>query len=214
MNVSFKSRFTNPNASWDIGGYTSAANGVTYTYIKRLVDHMFDHIQTYTVNKPFVNTYTTITPEEFTSFFPDIDTTDWDLEELLYTSGGNSWVLDESRSLRRKSQRTLYAEETGTSDLLQENNMRTLSQLIYLLQNKIDMWLLEYVDDGVLTSMAETINNIFAGWVGTRVQNLNIYFEQDINTDGGEIVVCYVNVTFRGLLLRVPIIVNVNRREV
>lgn len=214
MNVSFKSRFTNPNASWDIGGYTSAANGVTYTYIKRLVDHMFDHIQTYTVNKPFVNTYTTITPEEFTSFFPDIDTTDWDLEELLYTSGGNSWVLDESRSLRRKSQRTLYAEETGTSDLLQENNMRTLSQLVYLLQNKIDMWLLEYVDDGILTSMAETINNIFAGWVGTRVQNLNIYFEQDINTDGGEIVVCYVNVTFRGLLLRVPIIVNVNRREV
>ena len=214
MNVSFKSRFTNPNASWDIGGYTSAVNGVTYTYIKRLVDHMFDHMQEYTVNKPFVNTYTTITPEEFTSFFPDIDTTDWDLEELLYTSGGNSWVLDESRSLRRKSQRTLYAEETGTSDLLQESNMRTLSQLVYLLQNRIDRWLLEYVDDGVLTSMTETINNIFSGWVGTRVQSLDIRFEQDINTDGGEIVVCYVNVTFRGLLLRVPIIVNVNRREV
>ena len=90
--------------------------------------------------------------------------------------------------------------------------MRTLSQLIYLLQNKIDKWLLEYTDDGVLTSMTETINNIFSGWIGTRVQNLEISFEKDINTDGGEIVVCYVNVTFRGLLLRVPIIVNVNRR--
>lgn len=214
LNQSFKSRFTNPNASWDIGGYTSAVNGVTYTYVKRLVDHMFDHMQRYTVNKPFVNTYTAITPDEYLSFFPDIDTTDWDLEELMYTSGGNSWVLDESRSLKRKSQRTLYREETGTSDLLQENNMRTLSQLVYLLQNRIDRWLLEYVDDGVLTSMTESINNIFSGWVGTRVQALDIRFEQDINTDGGEIVICYVNVTFRGLLLRVPIIVNVNRREI
>lgn len=213
LNQSFKSRFTNPNASWDIGGYTSAVNGVTYTYIKRLVDNMFDHMQRYTVNKPFVNTYTAITPEEYLSFFPDIDTTDWDLEELMYTSGGNTWVLDESRSLKRKSQRTLYREETGTSDLLQENNMRTLSQLVYLLQNRIDRWLLEYVDDGVLTSMTETVNNIFSGWIGTRVQALDIRFEQDINIDGGEIVVCYVNVTFRGLLLRVPIIVNVNRRE-
>ena len=212
LNESFKTRFTNPNASWDIGGYTSAANGMTYTYVKRLVDHMFEHMQKYTVNKPFVNTYSEITVDEYTSFFPDIDTTDWDLEELLYTSGGNSWVLDESRSLKRKSQRTLYREETGTSDLLQESNMRTLSQLIYLLQNKIDKWLLEYTDDGVLTSMTETINNIFSGWIGTRVQNLEISFEKDINTDGGEIVVCYVNVTFRGLLLRVPIIVNVNRR--
>ena len=214
LNQSFKSRFTNPNASWDIGGYTSAVNGVTYTYVKRLVDHMFDHMQRYTVNKPFVNTYTEITPDEYLSFFPDIDTTDWDLEELMYTSGGNSWVLDESRSLKRKSQRTLYHEETGTSDLLQENNMRTLSQLVYLLQNRIDRWLLEYVDDGVLTSMTESINNIFSGWVGTRVQALDIRFEQDVNIDGSEIVICYVNVTFRGLLLRVPIIVNVNRREI
>jgi len=213
MNESFRSRFTNPNASWDIGGYTSALNGQTYTYTKRLVDHMFDHIQRYSINKPFVNTYTTIGPDEYTSFFPDIDTTDWDLEELLYTSGGNSWVLDESRSLKRKSQRTLYREETGTSDLLQENNMRTLSRLVYLLQNKIDRWLLEYVDDGILSSMTETVNNIFSGWAGNMVQSLDIQFVQDINIDGGEIVVCYVNVTFRGLLLRVPIIVNVNRRE-
>jgi hypothetical protein len=107
----------------------------------------------------------------------------------------------------------MYNEATGTSDLLQESNMRTLSQLIYLLQNQLDNWLLEYVDDGILTSMTESINNIFSGWIGTRVDALDIRFEKDINTDGGEIVVCYVNVVFRGLLLRVPIIVNVNRRE-
>ena len=211
--ASFKTKFTNPNASLDIGGYTSALNGVTYTYTKRIVDNLFRHCQQYTINKPFANTYATIPAEEVVEFYPNIDTTDWDLEELMYTSGGNSWVLDVEGNLRRKSQKTLYNEETGTSDLLQESNMRTLSQLIFLLQNQLDNWLLEYVDDGILTSMTESINNIFSGWVGTRVDALDIQFEKDLNTDGGEIVVCYVNVVFRGLLLRVPIIVNVNRRE-
>ena len=54
---------------------------------------------------------------------------------------------------------------------------------------------------------------MFSNWVGSLVQALDISFERDINIDGGDIVVCYVNVTFRGLILRVPIIVNVNRRE-
>ena len=213
MNEAFKSRFTNPNASWDIGGYTSSVNGVTYTYVKYIVDHLFDHCNTYNINKPYANTYATISNNEYTDFFPNVDATDWDLEELLYQSGGNSWVLDQNGGLRRKSQRTLYREPTGTSDLLQESNMRTLSQLIFLLQNQLDNWLFEYIDDGALASMRESVNNIFSGWVGTRVQALDIDFERDLNTDGGEIVVCYVNVTFRGILLRIPIIVNVNRRQ-
>jgi len=212
MNSSFQTRFTNPNASWDIGGYVSALNGIRYTYVKRIVDGLFRHCNRFTINKPFVNNYAQVPADEWTEFFPNIDATSWDLEELMYSSGGNSWVLDINGNLKRKSQRTLYREETGTSDLLQENNMRTLSQLIYLLQNQLDSWLLEYVDDGILTSMTESINNIFSNWVGTRVESLNIRFERDLNTDGGDIVVCYVDVTFRGLLLRVPIIVNVNRR--
>lgn len=213
MNESFKTRFTNPNAVWDIGGYTSTLNGVTYTYTKYIVDHLFTHCNQYTINKPYANTYATIKSNEYTDFFPNIDATDWDLEELLYTSGGNSWVLDINGGLRRNSQRTLYREPTGTSDILQESNMRTLSQLIFLLQNQLDNWKFEYIDDGILASMKESINNIFSGWVGTRVSSLDIQFERDINTDGGEIVVCYVNVTFRGILLRIPVIVNINRRQ-
>ena len=91
--------------------------------------------------------------------------------------------------------------------------MRTLSQLCYLLQNKINSYLLEYNDDGVLQTLKDEVDNMFSNWVGNLVQDLEIYFKRDINPeDGGEIVVCYVNVTFRGLILRVPIIVNVQRR--
>ena len=92
--------------------------------------------------------------------------------------------------------------------------MRTLSQLVYLLQNKINTYLLEYNDDGVLKTLKDDVDNMFSNWTGTLVEALDIQFERDINPlDGGEIVVCYCNVTFRGLILRVPIIVNVQRRS-
>ena len=213
INTSFSKRFSNPNAAWDIGGYTSAIDGISYTYTKRLVDNLFSHMKTYSVNKPFTGKYTSISPEDYTEFFPDLDTTDWELRELLYKSGGNAWMQDVNGNLQRKSQRTLYKEGGDTSDLIQENNMRTLSQLTYILQNKIDTYLLEYNDDGVLKTLKDEVDNLFTNWVGNLVQALDITFERDTNPqDGGEIVVCYCNVTFRGLILRVPIIVNVQRR--
>lgn len=91
--------------------------------------------------------------------------------------------------------------------------MRTLSQLTYLLQNKIDDSLLEYNDDAVIKTISDECNNIFSNWAGNLVDDLSITFARDINVDGGEILVCYCTVIFRGLILRVPIIVNVNRRE-
>ena len=213
VNQSFTKRFDNPNASWDIGGFVSSADGISYTYIKQIVDNLFSHMRQYSVNKPYTGKYSNIAPTEYTGFFPDIDTTDWELRQLLYTSGGNAWIMDINGNLQRQSQRTLDREATGTSDLIQESNMRTLSQLVYLLQNKINSYLLEYNDDGVLQTLKDEVDNMFSNWVGNLVQDLDIYFKRDINPeDGGEIVVCYVSVTFRGLILRVPIIVNVQRR--
>jgi hypothetical protein len=212
VNQSFTKRFNNPNVSWDIGGYVSSADGIPYTFTKAIADNMFAHLKRFSVNKPFTGKYTNISPESYISFFPDIDIRDWEERELLYKSGGNAWIMDVNGNLQRKSQRTLY-REGDTSDLIQENNMRTLSQLTYLLQNKIDSYLLEYNDDGVLKTLKDDVDSMFSNWVGNLVQKLDITFERDINPlDGGEIVVCYCNVTFRGLILRVPIIVNVQRR--
>ena len=213
MNQSFIKRFVNPNASWDIGGYTSITDGITYTYTKHIVQNLFTHMKNYSINKPYVGSYSQIPQTEYSSFFPDLDTTDWEERELYYQSGGNAWIMDVNGNLQRKSQRSLY-REGDTSDLIQESNMRTLSLLVYMLQNKIDSYLLEYNDDGVLKTLKEEVDNMFSNWPGNLVQALDISFERDINPyDGGEIVVCYCNVTFRGLILRVPIIVNIQRRN-
>ena len=209
---SFSKRFASYNASWDIGGYKDPVTGCTFTYTKWIVDHMFDHMARYTVNKPFANSYSAIPNNRYISYFPDIDTVDWDKRAKAYVSGGNSWIVDQNGNLVRQSQRTLYRVD-DTSDLIQESNARTLSQLTYMLQNKINEYLLEYSDDEVLQTMTNDCNMMFSNWVGTRVDALNIRFERDINPeDGGDLVVCYCDVTFKGLVLRVPIIVNVQRR--
>lgn len=212
INTSFAKRFDNPNASWDIGGYVSVRDGLSYTFIKQIVDNLTTHCKRYSVNKPYVGKYTTITSNEFVSYFPDIDVTDWEERESIYNYGGNAWMIDVNNNLQRRSQRTLM-RNAETSDLIQESNMRTLSQLTYLLQNKIDSYLLEYDDDGVLKTLENDCNNMFSNWIGDKVENLDITFYRDKNIDGGDIVVCECNVTFRGLILRVPIIVNVNRRQ-
>ena len=209
---SFSKRFASYNASWDIGGYKDPITGCTFTYTKWIVDHIFDHMARYTVNKPFANSYSAIPNNRYISYFPDIDTVNWDKRMQAYISGGNSWIVDQNGNLVRQSQRTLYRVD-DTSDLIQESNARTLSQLTYLLQNKINEYLLEYSDDEVLQTMTNDCNMMFSNWVGTRVDALNIRFERDINPeDGGDLVVCYCDVTFKGLVLRVPIIVNVQRR--
>ena len=137
----------------------------------------------------------------------------WDKRSAAYKAGGNSWIVDPNGNLIRQSQRTLY-RVADTSDLIQENNARTLSQLVYLLQNKINTYILEYSDDDTLKTMTDDCNIMFQNWVGSRVDALDISFERDINPeDGGDVVVCYCAVTFRGLILRVPIIVDVRRRQ-
>ncbi len=214
INNSFTRRFDNPNASWDIGGYVSSIDGLSYTYAKRLADNLIAHCKSFTINKPYTKTYSKIERNEYVSYFPDIDMTDWDYRELMYNSGGNAWLPDVNGNLMRSSQRTLM-RGSDTSDLLQESNMRTLSQLVYLLQNKLEEKLFEYNDDSVLRTMQDEVTNMFSNWVGNLVESLNIYFERDINPDdGGEVVVCYVDVVFRGINLRIPIIVNVNRRTI
>lgn len=212
INKSFIKRFDNPNASWDIGGIVSSRDGIAYTFTKFIVDNLVRHCKTNTVNKPFTGIYTKILKNEYVSYFPDIDTTDWEYRELMYNSGGNAWLPDVNGTLMRRSQRTLM-RGSDTSDLIQESNMRTLSQLVYLLQNKLDEKLFEYNDDSVLRTMQDEVNNMFSNWAGNMVESLNISFQRDINpNDGGEVVVCYVDVVFRGINLRIPVIVNVNRR--
>ena len=206
----FDMRFDNPNASWDLGGITTP-DGYTYTFVKRSVDNLIRHCKSETINVPFTGNFTTIAPTEYVSMFPDIDANSWEERDRVWGHSANIWLPDSNGYLKRTSQRTFYNEET--SDLVQESNMRTLSQLCYLLKNKVEEYLYRYSDDSVLKTLKTECDTMFANWVGSLVDELDIQFERGLNTDGGDIVICRVKVVFRGLILRVPIIVDVQRRS-
>ena len=210
LEKSFDNRFDNPNASWDLGGITTV-DGYTYTFVKRSVDNLVRHCKSETINVPFTGNFTTIAPTEYVSVFPDIDANSWEERNRVWGHSANIWLPDSNGYLKRASQRTFYNEET--SDLVQESNMRTLSQLCYLLKNKIEEYLYRYSDDSVLKTLKTECDTMFANWVGSLVDELDIQFERGLNTDGGDIVICRVKVVFRGLILRVPIIVDVQRRR-
>lgn len=211
VNSSFETRFDQPNASWDIGGWTDY-NGVVHTFTEQIVSNLARFCKQNTINKPYVGKATSILKDDYQSYFPDIDTTDWEMRELLYNSGGNAWIADVNGNLTRRSQRTLL-RDADTSDILQESNVRTLSLLCYQLQNYLEDSLLDYNDDGVMKTLSDNVNAKFANWAGNLVETLDITFDRDINVDGGDLFVCYVNTSFRGLILRIPVIVNINRRD-
>lgn len=208
---SFGKRFTNPNASWDIGGVNDTF-GKSWTYVSWIAKHLVSHCRSTSVNKPYAGPYSTIPANNVVSCFPDIDETDYEERELLYNSGGNSWIPNSNGDIERKSQRTLKSDDMS-SDLAQESNMRTLGQYAHLLKNKIDSYILEYSDDAVLKTLQDDCENTFSNWDGNLCQSHVVEFSRDTNTDGGDVVVCNSGLVFRGLILRSPIIINVNRRD-
>lgn len=209
MNDSFTKRFTNANASWDIGGIIH--NGEKETYTGHIAKTLIAHCKNTSINKPYAMSASRIESNEYNSYYPNIDATDWDLRDLMYNSGGNVWIPDVNNVLTRQSQRTLN-RTSDSSDLIQESNMRTLSQFIYILQNFLNNQLLDYDDDGVLKTLSNTVNNMFSGWIGTNFSNMTIEFSRDKNIDGISITVCNVSVTFRGLILQTAIICDVAAR--
>lgn len=209
---SFARRFNNPNCSWDIGGWVDRPSGQNVTFVKQIADNLFRHIRSTTINKPYVMQSSMIAKKQYNVFFPDMDEVDWKKREERYNSGGNVWYPDTNNNLLRRSQRTVF-KDAETSDFVQESNMRTLTRMIFMAQTHINSYLLEYSDDGTLKTLEDELNNMFSLWPGRLLERFKIKFERKLNIDGGEIVVCQFDVWFRGLILRVPIIVNVNRRD-
>lgn len=209
---SFSRRFNNPNCSWDLGGWVDRTTGKAITFVGHIAHNLFNHIRNTSINKPFVMHSSTILKKNYNVFFPDIDEIDWEKREERYMSGGNIWYPDSNNNLLRRSQRTVF-KDAETSDFVQESNMRTLTRMIFMAQTHINSYLLEYSDDGTLKTLEDELNNMFSLWPGRLIERFKIKFERKINIDGGEIVACIFDVWMRGLILRVPIIVNVNRRD-
>ena len=183
---------------------------VTTTY-KWATDFAF-HVKTYGNHIPFVKSYATLTGHIKNSLAPSIEltTTDSALKEKLYNARFNYYETIADNTFARATQNTA---QNINSDLLEENNMRTLFDLKNQLEE--DCWnnLYNFADPNDRAAFTQVEMAKFSSWVGSRVLSLDIYFDMNEWEAERSILHCYVAVVFRQLNKRTIIEIDVNKRS-
>lgn len=219
--------FVGRQTTVDLGYYsiydpnTQKKIDVTTTYMmsKELVPHMMQ----YGFNKPFVGKYCTLTAINRSSFFtvegnmirdsfkPDIDEIDYDVKEALYNNRINYWLSsNEGREVRRGTQST---RQINASVLLEENNVRILNTLKKGLEEACRGYEYEWNDPTARKGYTDAQMYAYQPWIGTIVEDLDIYFTANEWEQERMIMHCYASVKFRDLVKRVILEINIDRPD-
>ena len=217
--------FKNRSTSIDLGYFqifdprTAKRIKVTVSYL--LAVGLVPHMMQYGINKPFVYDFATIRAIQKNSaltssgmmirdtFKPDIDLIDWDIKERLYKARINYYISEnEGRIVKRACQNT---RQLDASALLEESNMRVLNTLVKNIERDCQSFLYNWNEPSVRDGFTKAEMEKYRGWIGTLVQDLNIYFTANEWEQERMIMHCYVDVAFRDIIKRIIVEVNVNR---
>lgn len=145
------------------------------------------------------------------SFRPDIDIIDWDVKELLYKGRFNYYVTsEEGRVVERSVQNTRQLE---ASQLLEENNCRVLNTLKKGLEAACRGYIGEWNSPSARKGYTDSQMDIYRPWIGTMVEDINIYFDAEEFEQRSMILHCYCDVEFRDIIKRVTLEININRAD-
>lgn len=207
------SQFDGRNTSVDFGHYqiidptTKRKINVTVGYY--LAEALIPHIAQYGPNKPFVNTYATITNMVRNSFRPEIDLIDWDVKEMLYKNRINYYVTyDEGAIVQRSCQNTCQKDPSA---LLEENNVRVLNIFKKGLDRACRSYLYEWNEATVRKGFTDTQMEIYKPWIGDWVEDLSIRFEANTFEQQRMMMHCYGDIKFRDIIKRITVEIDIRR---
>ena len=226
--------FTGRNTSIDLGNYeifdpiTSKRIRVTTMY--HLASRLTRHLVTQGLNVPFTYRHATLrglrTERRRLSlsargnvsqigdmirdtFLPDIELIDWDVKERLFLERINYYeATDEGLAVHRACQNT---RQTDASALLEENNVRVLNTLKKNLERACKSYLYEWNEPHVRQGYTDAQMEIYRPWIGTMVDNLQIYFTANEWEEHRMIMRCWVEVAFRNITKRIIVEINITR---
>lgn len=219
--------FTGRQTSVDLG-YLSIFDpksgkkvNVTVTYL--LAQYLVPHLIKYGLNKPFTYSYakftaiqkdkTLISSGEMIrdSFKPEIDLIDWDVKEDLYKSRINYYIVsNEGRTVQRACQNT---RQTDASALLEENNVRVLNTFKKGLEEACRTYMYEWNEPEVRKGYTQAQMEKYRPWIGTMVQDLDIYFDANEWETERMIMHCYASIKFRNIAKRIILEININKPD-
>lgn len=215
------------DVSVDLGSYDifDPYNGkrisVTVDYFIAL--NLIPHIMKNGLNKPFAFKYARINALQRNtnatqvnamirdSFRPDLDIIDWDVKESLYGGRFNYYLtLEEGRVIERSVQNT---RQLDASQLLEENNVRVLNTLKKGLEEACRGYLGEWNSPQARQGYTDSQKAVYRPWIGTMVEDLDIYFDADEWEETRMILHCYADVKFRNIVKRVILEINISRTD-
>ena len=179
---------------------------ITYFLSKQYASHVID----YGTHIPFVKSYARLSGHIRDSLYPTIDNYEYNFKELLAENRFNYFETIGDNIFQRACQNT---DQTKVTDLLEENNVATLYELKRAIEEDINDRLYNFADADVRSTFKDYEDAKFATWKNNKVQDFSIEFRMNEWEAERSILHCYLDVTFRGLMKRAILEIDINKRD-
>lgn len=180
---------------------------VTVTY---LMAYLYaSHITAYGPHIPFVNDYCRLSGHIRNTLYPTIDDYDAALKEQLAENRFNYFETVDDNLYRRAIQNTC---EPYTSDLLEENNVRTMLTLKRGVERILADSTYNFADYEERQRLKTVITDKYRSWINNRVYSFDIEFKTNKFEQERAIIHAYLAIVFRPLGKRTLLEIDINPR--
>lgn len=181
---------------------------VTISYF--LAYQYTDHVINNGTHIPFVKSYARLSGHIRDSLYPTVDNYEYNFKEILTENRFNYFETIGDNIFQRATQNTAQSKN---SDLLEENNIATLYDLKRAIETDIINRLYDFSDADVRSSFKDYEDARFASWKNSKIKDFSIDFRMNEWEADRSILHCYLSVTFRGLMKRAILEIDINKRD-
>lgn len=178
----------------------------TYYLIKELTKHICVNGAQY----PFTGeNYAKLTGHTSNSLKPVVDVDDLEAKEQLYNLRMNYYEAVAENTFVRATQSTSQAE---WSDLSEESNALVLLEMQNLLEDLVYSLTYNFASAEDRTRYTEDATRLLESFQGSKVESATVFFDMSTWESERSILHCYLAVTFRGMVKRGVIEIDINKR--
>lgn len=181
---------------------------VTISYF--LAYQYTNHVINNGAHIPFVKSYARLSGHIRDTLYPTIDNYEYEFKKILTENRFNYFETIGDNVFQRATQNTAQSKN---SDLLEENNIATLYELKRAIETDITNRLYDFSDADVRSSFKDYEDARFASWKNSKIKDFSIDFRMNEWEADRSILHCYLSVTFRGLMKRAILEIDINKRD-
>nr|DAU54619.1 MAG TPA: tail sheath protein [Caudoviricetes sp.] len=182
----------------------------TVTFVYYIASIFYNHIMSDGLHIPLANVRCQLADHVKDSLAPTVEIFEDKLRERFTTARFNWCEAAGPNIFRRVCQLTA---QTPTSDVIEENNVHTLFELKRDVENECRERLYSFTDAEMRAGLAEYIQAQHRSWIGSKLESLKIVFKQNQWEGERSIIHGYIEVVFRGLVKRITLEFDINKRD-